>query len=280
MTITKSTFDHNTAGGVGGAVSIVQSSLTETAVSSSLFVGTSGKSSGAVFLNQGSANGVPSTIENCTFIGNTSIEGPGTVYGFLAELKIVNSTFHLNGTASTSVGAHLAVLPAAGSESVVGHTVFGETLEGLACSYMNTSLGYNLSVDESCFNQSTGDLVNTASGLGGILGAVNYKTVVMPVPGSAVIDSGDPAGCLGADGSPLVVDQRDLPRPADGDNDGEAICDRGSVEVSSDYDGIFIDGFEAGAVDAWSSWTPFLTSSVEGVGRMERRKRRDGFSLR
>jgi len=144
----------------------------------------------------------------------------------------------------------------AGDILEAGHTVFGETLNGSPCSRVVTSLGYNLSVDDSCFYQSTGDLVNTASGLGGILGAVNYKTAVMPVPGSPVIDSGDPAGCLGADGSPLLVDQRDLPRPADGDNDGEAICDRGAVEVSSDYDGLFSDGFEVGAVNAWSSWTP------------------------
>jgi len=63
-------------------------------------------------------------------------------------------------------------------------------------------------------------------------GAVNYKTVVMPVPGSAVIDSGDPAGCLGADGSPLVVDQRDLPRPADGDNDCRRITTGSSSTAS------------------------------------------------
>jgi len=137
-----------------------------------------------------------------------------------------------------------------------GHTVFGETLNGSPCSHVLTSLGYNVFIDDSCFYQSTGDLVNTASGLGGILGAVDYKTVVMPVPGSPVIDSGDPAGCPGVDGSPLLVDQRDLSRPADGDNDGQAICDRGAVEVLPDYGGLFLDGFEVGAVNAWSSWAP------------------------
>ena len=42
--------------------------------------------------------------------------------------------------------------------------------------------------------------------------------------GSQAIDSANPAACPDSD-------QRGVSRPEDGDGDGSAICDRGSVEV-------------------------------------------------
>lgn len=45
-----------------------------------------------------------------------------------------------------------------------------------------------------------------------------------PLPGSPLIDGGDPEICSG-------FDQRGLLRPADGDGDGTAICDIGPIEV-------------------------------------------------
>ncbi|MEX2500389.1 MAG: choice-of-anchor Q domain-containing protein [Wenzhouxiangellaceae bacterium] len=46
---------------------------------------------------------------------------------------------------------------------------------------------------------------------------------------SPAIEGGDPAGCTAPDGSPLLVDQRDEPRPAP----GGSICDIGAFELAS-----------------------------------------------
>jgi hypothetical protein len=49
------------------------------------------------------------------------------------------------------------------------------------------------------------------------------------LPGSPVLDGGNPAGCT--DGTnPLTVDQLGRRRPMDGDNDGTPVCDVGAIE--------------------------------------------------
>ncbi len=66
------------------------------------------------------------------------------------------------------------------------------------------------------------------------------------LPGSPAIDGGDAATCR-------PTDQRDLVRPVDGDGDGTAVCDIGSIE----YRGlIFENGFESGDTLAWSGAVP------------------------
>lgn len=80
-----------------------------------------------------------------------------------------------------------------------------------------------------------------------------------PLPASPVIDAGNPAGCTFDDdldngvGTPdvaVTIDQRGAPRPFDGDGNGSAICDVGSVEVQPGV--LFTDGFESGDFDAWT----------------------------
>jgi hypothetical protein len=58
---------------------------------------------------------------------------------------------------------------------------------------------------------------------------------------------------LGALTSCPTSDQRFAPRPQDGDGDGVAACDSGSVEALPP---IFVDGFESGDASAWSSVVP------------------------
>jgi len=56
-----------------------------------------------------------------------------------------------------------------------------------------------------------------------------------PLPGSPVIDRGSNADCT-------TEDQTGIPRPIDGDADGNADCDIGSIEFFQEP--IFSDGFE------------------------------------
>ncbi len=47
---------------------------------------------------------------------------------------------------------------------------------------------------------------------------------------SPAIDKGDPTGCKDQNGNVLKIDQRNAPRPTDGDGNGKARCDRGAYE--------------------------------------------------
>ena len=67
-----------------------------------------------------------------------------------------------------------------------------------------------------------------------------------PLYPSAAIDTGIKGTCL-------PNDQRGVQRPKDGDGDGFADCDVGSVESE---DLLFSDGFESGDTSAWSSTKP------------------------
>lgn len=67
-----------------------------------------------------------------------------------------------------------------------------------------------------------------------MLSAGEITRVVLP--GAPAIDCGNALDCL-------ARDQRDEPRPRDGDGDGLAACDRGAVEVSIER--VLDDGFES-----------------------------------
>jgi hypothetical protein len=60
--------------------------------------------------------------------------------------------------------------------------------------------------------------------------------VHVPLSGSPVVDAGTNTDCAGQD-------QLGVPRPQDGDLDGDAVCDIGAIEWRSDR--VFADGFEA-----------------------------------
>ena len=49
-------------------------------------------------------------------------------------------------------------------------------------------------------------------------------------------------------------DQRNFPRPLDGDGDGVAVCDIGAVEMPEPL--LFSEGFETGTTDGWPAVEP------------------------
>lgn len=92
------------------------------------------------------------------------------------------------------------------------------------------SLGYNIADDaaNSCGFTAAGDRI--ANPQLGPLAGNGGPTATMAIPaGSPAVDGGNPQGCTGANGGPLLVDQRGVARPAA----GSGLCDIGAYELAA-----------------------------------------------
>jgi hypothetical protein len=103
------------------------------------------------------------------------------------------------------------------------------------CDGTLNSLGYNLLGDNTGCNfdpqahDQVGDGADPIDPLLGPLADNGGETWTHALlPGSPAIDTGT---CTDSDGLPVTSDQRDFPRPLDGDEDGAADCDIGAYEL-------------------------------------------------
>lgn len=200
-----------------------------------------------------SLNG-PVTIDHATFGGHDD----GAVYGDLADISIsasaiyqnegygvfgqsgdidiVNTTIADNGEdatrthdgtvtyrSATIVGNRRALNVTGPGETRFSNTVVARSdLEN--CDNPVTSLGFNVSDDETCAFDQASDRTE----LDPQLAAFDNTTLTAsftPSAGSPLIDTG---------GDCLAIDQLDAVRPTDGDDDGVAGCDVGAVEAPGD----------------------------------------------
>lgn len=139
-------------------------------------------------------------------------------------MRIVNATLIANGT---------TIISAPGARTEVGNSILAKRAPDPAdqsprCDGPVASLGHNLIDDASCGLAAEGDLIDPDPGLLPLqlrFDRQEFKVpVYVPSPGSAALDSADPALC------PL----RDLlfqPRPIDSDRDGVPECERGAIEA-------------------------------------------------
>jgi hypothetical protein len=146
-------------------------------------------------------------------------------------LRISNSTFSGNSAVALNSGhAQGGGINNVGA-ATLQNSIVANSGSGGNCAGPITSSGYNLSSDNTCNFNKSGDLNNTDPQLG-ILQNNGGPTQTMALPsGSPAIDAGNPSGCTDGLGHLLKTDQRGKPRPDTEDTSG---CDIGAYERQSD----------------------------------------------
>jgi predicted outer membrane repeat protein len=250
LTVTNSIFSGNSAGNYGGGIS-TQGTLTTT-VTNSTFSGNSAGQAGGI------QNGSPLTVTNSTFSGNSAGEDGGGIFNS-GTLTVTNSTFSgnkaganpatpgggggidnfgtLTVTNSTFSGNSGAFGGATGNLFTSKNNLFANNPGGNCAAGSNgssiTSLGHNLSDDQSCVSgfTQTGDMNSTPAGLdpAGLKnnGGPTQTIALLPIsPAVDAIPVSPTNYCTATDGTtPIATDQRGVTRPQ-----GPA-CDIGAFEL-------------------------------------------------
>lgn len=157
------------------------------------------------------------TLNNCSVSNNTTPSVGGGIYNEGSTLVIINTTITGNGSGGIyNDGSGLAI-----------NSIIGNSSSGGDCAGVITDGGHNIDSDGSCgLDPENGSLPNTDPLLGPLQDNGGPTWTHALLPGSPAIDAGDNEQCP-------ETDQRGVPRPQDGDGDGEAVCDIGSFEVES-----------------------------------------------
>lgn len=206
-----------------------------------------------------SVEGPSATIDQSSFLSNTTSGSGGAIFQRYTNLTITNSTFD-NNVANNDGGA-IAVVGEGATTDVIHSTFYNNTASLSSASSIDTSETLNLinSIlagnvpiiectanaidininnlvdDGSCSSNAVNQLIGDPM-LAPLADVGNLTLALMPMEGSPVIDSGSLLDCA-------QVDQRDMARPIDGDVDGSSDCDIGSIEAPQ-ADLIFEDGFD------------------------------------
>lgn len=195
-------------------------------------------------------------LSNGTVSGNTSDDSGGGIYNWgglwLSNVTIIDNTALIGGGIRTDNDSDL-------DDVFMKNSIIAGNIGG-NCAGQFTTFGYNIEDTDTCdLNPGAGDLPQTdplVEPLADNGGPTNTHALQS---GSPANDGGNPGGCTWNDdgdlGTPeieLTFDQRDYPRPWDGDRNGTPVCDVGAYEFGL----IFMDGFESGDTSEWSSSVP------------------------
>jgi CSLREA domain-containing protein len=213
LTVTDSTFSDNSAAFWGGAIAVINGNAS---IANSTFAGnqttsTEDEGDGAAIVNFTYLQ-----ITNSTFSGNEAV-GHGGALRNSGVATVSHSTF--SGNSAAEGGGALYQLNGA---TILRNTILANSAAGGDCLIGATGIvandGGNLVEDGSCGFPVGGDPL-----LGPLADNGGPTLTHLPLEGSPAVDTAAEAHCLPAD-------QRGVARPQDGDGDGEALCDIGSVE--------------------------------------------------
>jgi hypothetical protein len=207
----------------------------------------------------GICNGGALTISNSTISGNIARHHKGGGIRNYGTLTITNSTISGNRASGVGGGIHNGGLFGPSGTLMISNSTLSQNIAGEGegggiysdrngtmvelqnsivasnvgsdCHGTMTSDGYNLSSDDSCSFNATGDLNNTGPNLGPLQDNGGPTQTMALLPGSPAIDTGNPGGCTDDQGHLLRTDQRGKPRSNREDSNG---CDMGAYERQSD----------------------------------------------
>jgi len=181
-------------------------------------------------------DGAALTVVNSTISGNrTNGHGAGILHlseGLVSlnNVTIVNNVADADGN-GTGDGGGIYHDDSFGGTLNVQNTLIANNTDPTSdpdCFGTLTSQGYNLIKTASAGCNIVGDTTGNITGQDALLGSLANnggptETHAL-LPGGPAIDAGNDATCE-------ATDQRGEPRPADGNQDGTAICDIGAYEV-------------------------------------------------
>ncbi len=145
---------------------------------------------------------------------------------FASRAIIDSSTIYDNSAGFSPGGVFLLELSVFHNSILAGNLAGGIPDECSFSTHAITSFGYNVTSTASgdCNLTHVADQTETDPMLEPFAYNGGPTVTHLPAVGSPVIDAGDPFDCP-------PFDQRGLPRPADGDQNGSVVCDVGATEV-------------------------------------------------
>jgi hypothetical protein len=283
LTINSSSITGNSSTASGGGIFI--NSGTTTIRTSTISNNTTGASGGGLWYYKWNANqGGALTIENSTIAHNTAAELGGGVSSSGGEgtpqLNLTNTTLAHN-TANHSGAIYNGATTTSLTNCTIAHNTATEyvggvfTSSGAVLNMTNTILANDPDAPggncahEGTFNDgggntqfpatSCGETVPTADPLLSDLSDNGGATQTMALgSNSPAIDGGVAEGCP-------ATDQRGEPRPADGNEDGDAICDAGAYELQADEEAPIADNIVGDGTPASCTETA-LRAAVDRSG--------------